>query len=163
VCKAEKSRTSGGRVFFLSIQQRPSDARRFVGERHNRSIETAPSDKCFQPGRSMVVMLGQSADDGACTVDQLAPEIVVGASADAAEPWLAASRILSRHQPDPCCHLATRAKLLAVVDGSNDRCGDDRADARQLGEPPAGLIRATEADNRRVELFNPTIEVAELV
>ena len=107
-------------------------------------------------------MLGQPTDDGACSVDQLAPEVVVGTSSDAAEPRLAASRILSRHQSDPRCHLATRAKLSAVVDGSDDRRGDDRADARQLGEPPAGLIRATEANNRRVELLNPTIEVADL-
>ena len=42
-------------------------------------------------------MLGQPTDDGACSVDQLAPEVVVGASSDAAEPRLAASRILSRH------------------------------------------------------------------
>src|ERR1700681_556394 len=108
-------------------------------------------------------MLGQSVDDGACAVDQLAPEIVVGASADTAESWLAASGILSRHQPDPRCHLAARAKLSAVVDGSDDCRGDDRADARQLGEPPATLIRAAEANNRRVELLNPTIEVVQLV
>src|SRR5260370_42109972 len=108
-------------------------------------------------------MLGQPTDDGACSVDQLAPEAVVGVSSAPAEPWLATRRILSRHQPDPRCHLATRAKLSAVVDGSDDRRGDDRADARQLGEPPTGLIRATEANNRRVELLHPTIEVAELV
>src|SRR6516225_9988433 len=56
-------------------------------------------------------MLGRPADDGACAMDQLAPEIVVGASSDAAEPWLAASCILPGHQPDPGCHLAARAKL----------------------------------------------------
>ena len=53
---------------------------------------------------------------------------------------------------------------LGDVDGSDDRRGDDRADAPQLGRsPPSGLIRATEANNRRVELLNPTIEVADLV
>src|SRR6202158_1629053 len=108
-------------------------------------------------------MLGQSADDGACAVDQLAPEIVVGASADTAESWLAARGILPGHPPDPRSHLAPRGKLSAVVNGSDDRRGDDRADARQLGEPPARLIRAAEANNRRVELLNPTIEVVQLV
>ena len=108
-------------------------------------------------------MLVRPADDGACAMDQLAPEIVVGASSNAAEPWLAASCILPGHQPDPGCHLAARAKLSAVVDGSDDRRGDDRADTRQLGESPAGLFRATEASNRRVELLYPTIEVVELV
>ena len=44
-----------------------------------------------------LVMLGQPADDGACAMDQLAPEIVVRASSDAAEPWLAASCILPGH------------------------------------------------------------------
>src|SRR5215472_16192715 len=108
-------------------------------------------------------MFGRPADDGACAVDQLTPEIVVCTSSNAAEPWLAASCILPGHQPDPRCHLATRAKLSAVVDGSDDRRGDDRADAGQLGEPPANRIRAAEGNHRRVQLRNPTIEVVELV
>src|SRR5215469_2741390 len=111
----------------------------------------------------MLGQLGQPADDGACAVDQLAPEVVVGAPSDATEPWLAASRILSRHQPDPRCHLTARTKLSAVADGSDDCSGDDRTDAGQLREPPTSLIRATEGNDRRVELFNPTIEVAEFV
>src|SRR5215472_4919861 len=87
-------------------------------------------------------MLGQPADDGACAVDQLAPEIVVGASSDAAEPWLAASCILPGHQPDPGCHLAARAKLTAIVDAADDRSGNDRPHPRQLCEPPTSLVRA---------------------
>src|ERR1700674_2003492 len=108
-------------------------------------------------------MLGQPADDGACAMDQLTPEVVVGTSPDAAEPWLAASRILSRPQPDPRCHLAARAKLSAIVDGGDDRGGNDRTDTRQLREPPASLIRAAKANHRRVELLDPTIEVVQLV
>src|SRR5215472_362580 len=111
----------------------------------------------------MLGQLGQPADDGARAVDQLAPEVVVGAPSDATEPWFAASRILSRHQPDPCCHLTARPKLSAIVDGGDDGRGDDRADAGQLREPPTSLIRATEGNDRRVELLNPTIEVVELV
>src|SRR5262252_8613526 len=92
-------------------------------------------------------MLGRPADDGACAVDQLAPEIVVGASSDAAEPWLAASCILPGHQPDPGCHLAARAKLTAIVDAADDRSGDDPPHPRQLCEPPISLARAAECDN----------------
>src|SRR5271170_2254553 len=108
-------------------------------------------------------MLGQPADDGARAVDQLAPEVVVSASSDAAEPRLAASRILSRHQPDPRGHLAARPKLSAIVDGGDDRSGNDRADAGQLREPPTSLIRAAEGNHRRVELLNPTIEIVQLI
>src|SRR5215471_12609521 len=108
-------------------------------------------------------MLGRPADDGACAVDQLAPEIVVGASSDAAEPWLAASCILPGHQPDPGCHLAARAKLTAIVDAADDRRGDDRPHPRQLCEPPTSLIRAAEGDDHCVELLDPAIEVVELV
>src|SRR5215467_11900811 len=111
----------------------------------------------------MLGQLAQPADDGACAMDQLAPEVVVGAPSDAAEPWLAASRILSRHQSDPRCHLAARTKLSAIVDGGDDGRGDDRADAGQPREPPTSLIRATEGNDRRVELLNPTIEVVEFV
>src|SRR6516164_1469018 len=108
-------------------------------------------------------MLGRPADDGACAVDQLAPEIVVCASSNAAEPWLAASCILPGHQPDPGCHLAARAELSAVVDGSDDRRCDDRADAGQLGEPPTSLVRAAKGDDHRVKLFDPAIEAVQLV
>src|SRR6516162_9741435 len=103
-------------------------------------------------------MLGRPADDGACAMDQLAPEIVVGASSDAAEPWLAASCILPGHQPDPGCHLAARAKLTAIVDAADDRSGNDRPHPRQLCEPPTSLVRAAEGDDHRVELFDPAIE-----
>ena len=44
-----------------------------------------------------------------------------------------------------------------------DCSGDDRADAGQPREPPTSLIRATEGNDRRVELLNPTIEVVEFV
>src|SRR6516162_3012846 len=108
-------------------------------------------------------MLGRPADDGACAMDQLAPEIVVGASSDAAEPWLAASRILPGHQPDPGCHLAARAKLTAIVDSADDRSGDDRPDPRQLCEPPTSLVRAAKGDDHRVELLDPAIQVVQLV
>ena len=97
------------------------------------------------------------------TTARAPPEVVVGASSDAAESWLAAGGILSRHQPDPRCHLAARAKLSAIVDGGDDRRGDNRADAGQLREPPASLIRAADGNHRRVELLDPAIEIAELV
>src|SRR4051794_5682016 len=108
-------------------------------------------------------MLGRSTDDSARAVDQLASEVVVGASSDAAEPWLAAGRILSRHQPDPRRHLTARAKLSAIVDGRDDRRGDDWTDARQLGKPPTSRIRAAYGYHCRVKLLNPTIELVELV
>ena len=65
-------------------------------------------------------------------VDHLAPEVVVCASADAAEPGLAAGCILPRHQSDPSRHLTAGAKLSAFVDGSDNRRSDDRTDAGSL-------------------------------
>src|SRR6516164_8797277 len=108
-------------------------------------------------------MLGRPADDGACAMDQLAPEIVVGASSDAAEPWLAASCILPGHQSDPGCHLAARAKLTAIVDAADDRSGNDRPHPRQLCEPPTSLVCAAKGDDHRVELLDPAIQVVQLV
>src|SRR5215469_135120 len=104
-------------------------------------------------------MLGRPADDGACAVDQLTAEIVVGASSDAAEPWLAACCILPGHQTDPGCHLAARAKLTAIVDAADDRSGNDRPHPWQLCEPPTSLVRAAEGDDHRVELLDPAIQV----
>jgi hypothetical protein len=63
-------------------------------------------------------------------MDQLTPEVVVGTTPDAAEPRLAAGRILSRHQADPGSHLAAGANLPALVYSRDDRRRDNGPDAR---------------------------------
>src|SRR5215207_4553207 len=68
---------------------------------------------------------------------------------------------MSRHQPDPGCHLTARPKLSAIVDGRDNRSGNDRADAGQLREPPTRLIRAAAGNHGRVELLDPTIELVQ--
>src|SRR5438067_10855932 len=101
------------------------------------------------------VMPGQPAYDGACAVNKLAPEVVFGASSDAAASWLAPGGILSRHQPDPRCHLTARANLAATFDRGDDRGGVDRADAGQLREPTTRLIRATQGQHVRADPLDP--------
>ncbi len=117
-------------ISFRSVQQSPGDPGCFVGEGNNRPIEAAAGHQRFQPVCSPVVMLGQPGHDSASTVDQLAPEVVVGTSSDAAKPGLTTGSILPRYQSDPGCHLAARAKLSALVDGGDDRSSHDRTDPR---------------------------------
>lgn len=82
-------------------------------------------------------MIRQPADHGARAVDHLAPEIMISSPANASEPRFAAGGILSRYQADPGGELAPRSEMTAVVDGCDQRGGDDRADARQDSEPAA--------------------------
>ena len=53
--------------------------------------------------------------------------------------------------------------MAAVVDGSDQGGGDDRPDAWQLSKPAAGGVRAADSDDPRVELLDPSIDVAELI
>jgi hypothetical protein len=102
---------SCGHIVHFSREQGPGEPRRFIGERDNRSIEASPRRKPLQPLGTTVVVLRQSKHHRAGAVDHLSPEIMIGASANAAEPGFPASRILTRHQADPCREFPPRAKM----------------------------------------------------
>ncbi len=95
-------------------------------------------------------------------MDHLSPQIVIGPTANAAEPRLASGRVLAWHEADPCRKLPPRAKMAAVVDRGDERCCDHRSDAWQLREPMASFIRPTNSRELPVELRNPKIEGVEL-
>jgi hypothetical protein len=88
---------------------------------------------------------------------------MVSSPPDAPEPRFAAGCVLSWYQADPGGELAARSEMTAVIDRRDQRGGDDRADARQYGEPAAGGVRAANRDDPCVELFEPAINVVELV
>ena len=57
-------------------------------------------------------------------------QIPVAHLGDAAEPVLAAARVLRRCQPEPGGKLSTRAELSRIGNRGGQRCGADRANAR---------------------------------
>ena len=93
---------SRGHIFFFSGQQDPGDPRSLVGERDKRAIEPSPGRHFLEPLGAPIIVFRQSAHYRACAVDHLSPQVMVGASANTAEPRLSAGCILSWRQADPC-------------------------------------------------------------
>lgn len=73
---------------------------------------------------------------------QKSAQIPITLFRNAAEPLLAASRMLPRNEADPCSALASRLEGGRVGDGCRDRRGSKDADARNGLEPPAPIVRA---------------------
>jgi hypothetical protein len=158
---ADALRSSGGQIVLLTREHSPGDSRRLIGERDDRPIEASPRREPFQPLRPAIVVFDQTKHDGAGAMNHLAPEIMIGAPANPAEPRFAAGRILTRYEADPCCEFPSRAKMVTVVNRSDERCGDHGPDARQLRESPAGFVRPANAKELPVELIESEIEGAE--
>ena len=127
---ADALRSSGGQIVLVTREHSPGDPRRLIGERDDRPIEASPRRELFQPLGPAIIVFGQSKHDGAGAMNHLAPEVVIGAPANPAEPGFAASRILTRHKANPCRKLPSRAKIMTVVNRSDERCCDHRPDAR---------------------------------
>jgi hypothetical protein len=59
-------------------------------------------------------------------------DLMIGAPANAAEAGFTSGRILTRHQAYPGRKLSARPEMPAIINRSDDRCRDYRADARQF-------------------------------
>lgn len=88
---------------------------------------------------------------------------MVRSAANSAKPWFAASRILSRDQPDPCRQLSPGFKVTSVLNASNECRCNDRTDAWQFGQTTAIFSFTADHANLRVEFGDPTIYIGELV
>jgi hypothetical protein len=110
-----------------------------------------------------IVMLRHSKHDRAGAVDHLPPEIMIGESANAAEPGFPAGRILTRHQADPCRQFSPGAKMAAIINCGDERRCDHRPNAWQLGEPAARVVRPANSRDLSIKLFEREIEAAELI
>jgi hypothetical protein len=73
-----------------------------------------------------------------CTDDEQPPEIAISLLADAAEPLLAARRVLPRDKSDPCCKIPTGFEITRVCDSGSDGRGPDHAYPRH-GLEAAGV------------------------
>jgi len=124
-------RRSGGSVNLLLGQQRPGNARRLVGKRNERLVETPPFDDAPQPCRPRVVPVGETADNRSGAVYHLLAQIMIGTSTDATQARLTSGCILSGRQPNPGGELSPRTEVSGIVDTGYQRRGDNGPDARQ--------------------------------
>src|SRR5262249_7576255 len=99
------------------------------------------------------VLLGV-ADDGHGTCYEQPSQVAITLLGDAAEPLLAAGRVLLGHQPDPGSKIAPRAELPPVADFGNQRGGHDWADARDLLQATARFARAMPGEDTFVDWSN---------
>jgi len=91
------------------------------------------------------------ADDRRRADDQQPSQVSITLLGDAAEPVLAAGRMLLGHQPNPGGKVAPRCKRLPVANLGNHSRGDNRADAWNLRQPPARLARAMPSQDALVD------------
>jgi hypothetical protein len=113
---------SCGHIILISREQCPGDSCRLVGERDNRSIESAPRRKPFQPFGTAIAVLGQPHDHGTSTVDHLPPKVMIGPPANAPETGFASGRVLTRHQAYPFRKLPARPEMPAIINRGDERC-----------------------------------------
>jgi hypothetical protein len=77
-----------------------------------------------------------------CTDDEQPSEIAISLLGDAAEPLLAARRVLPRHKSDPCCKIPAGFEDTRVCDGGSDGGGPDHAYPRHSLEAAAHIVGA---------------------
>ena len=99
---------------------------------------------------------------GACPVDEESAHVGVPALGDPHQPLLAPTAMLPWGEPKACGHLPAVVECLAVVDRGGQRCGGQRADAGQLDELRAALVRGTGGFDPCIVVCDPLIEGPEL-
>jgi hypothetical protein len=77
-----------------------------------------------------------------CTDDEQPSEIAISLLGDAAEPLLAARRVLPRHKSDPCCKIPAGFEDTRVCHGGSDGGGPDHAYPRHGLEAAAHIVGA---------------------
>src|SRR5262249_37936545 len=104
-----------------------------------------------EPRSPLGAVLFGVADDGHGTCYEQPSQVAITLLGDAAEPLLAAGRVLLGHQPDPGSKIAPRAELPPVADFGNQRGGHDWADARDLLQATARFARAVPGEDTFVD------------
>ena len=144
-------------------QQCPSESRGLVCQGNHSAVEAAPLNECLQPVRPCIVALRHLKGDSTSAVDHLPTQIMVGAPADAAEPRLAARRVLPRHKTDPSGKLAPASEPSTIADAGDKRCGDERTHTGQNRQTPGRLVLAADRHDARIKRLDPLVDIAELV
>jgi hypothetical protein len=103
-------------------EDRPSNAREFIRERHDRHVAVRSLEQPLEPMAEWGLALGEPWQSGARPMDQECPQVGIAAFADAEQLRFPAGRRLARDQPQP------RGKVTATGEGSGiaDRCHKSR-------------------------------------
>src|SRR3974390_3364311 len=117
----------------------PSDARHLVGNGNGDELGRLLGQQSHDP-RMLLRMLSGISNNRCCTADKQPSEVAISLFGDAAEPLLAACRVLSRHKSDPCCKIPTGFEVTRVCDSGSDRRSPDHAYPGHRFEATAHII-----------------------
>src|SRR5206468_7064477 len=120
-----------GRIVALAAgHQLPGDAHGLVGERHRRQLGRLALEQRGEPRRGYDAASPDLLDIGGGAADQHRPQALVAGPGDAAQPLLAAARMVLRRQADPSRAQAAGAEAMRIDDLGDHQAGPDRADDR---------------------------------
>ena len=91
------SRSLNAHVLAVTRQHRPSDARKFVGQRYDHDIAVRSCEQGLKPTAERRTFLGETRKSRARPVDEQHPQVAIAAF-DAQQPRFPLSRRLTRDQ-----------------------------------------------------------------
>src|SRR5262249_11027572 len=128
-------------VPFAANHDRPSHPCDLVGECNRRHLYRSAIHYSCEPS-SFGAMLSRIANDSHSAGDEEPSQIAIALLGYAAEPFLAAGRVLLGHQTNPGGESAPRAERPPIADLGNQSDSDDRTNARDFLEPSALFTRS---------------------
>lgn len=146
-CQASSDGCSKLRCSIVSSfgHDRPSDARHLVGNGNGNKLGRLLGQQLHEwilPGVS---------HNRRCTDDEQPSEIAISLLGDAAEPLLAARRVLPRHKSNPCCKIPTGFEDTRVCNSGSDGRSPDHAYFRRGLEAAAYIIDTMMAMNGLIQ------------
>src|SRR5229473_3353800 len=137
---AATSRDARWIVALTADQQLPDDARILVGQRNSCQLGWLAPDKLEQPGRGMASSFAHLLDQRGGAGHQDAAQGLVTGTGNHPKPGLAGGRVVLRRQSDPSRKIPAAAERLGIWHFHHRQRGTDRADSRNLGNPPARFM-----------------------
>ena len=101
--------------------------------------------------------------NGCCTYDEQSSEIAISLLGDAAKPFLATRRVLTRHKSDPCCKIPTGFEATRVCDSGSDGRGPDHAYPGYGFEAAAHIIGTVMCVNGAIQSPDLQFQSSELI
>ena len=102
-------------------------------------------------------------NNGCCTDDEQPSKVAISLLGDAAEPLLAARRVLPRHKSDPCCKIPTGFEVTRVCDSGSDGRGPDHANPGHGLEAAAHIIGTMMGVNGAIQSPDLQFQSSELI
>ena len=163
-CQASSGGSSKLRRSIVSSfgHDRPSDTRHLVGNGNGDELGRLLGQQPHDPGMLLRILPGVS-HNRCCTDDEQPSEIAISLLGDAAEPLLAARRVLPRHKSDPCCKIPTGFEAIGVCDSGSDGRGPDHAYPRHSLEAAAHIVGTMMGVNGPVQSPGLQFQSSELI